>query len=294
MAKTIFTVDYHLACAIYFRDRTPSAADLARAWAALAPLSHRRASTSIRCRGDKKEATFKGSAPLGSPDFSAELMTRGPRITWAGASLVRRGARNAILDSDVNFEFSRNEIWDGKTAPPSLQLSVCGPVLEEKGSEVILRILRTWFELLDSYSPICGLVDLARTDDACVGTVYGTMWPLTAPLARWIEHINWHYSAANLHDRLRGVYWGNYFGPAILKRLGGKATFVDQFGQKARSFDGTPNALSWSWTNGVFVSLCLDPLECRPNRLAGIAVAAQANLKWLIPELGTKGVLNPW
>jgi hypothetical protein len=148
--------------------------------------------------------------------------------------------------------------------------------------------------IADTHAPFFGLVDVAIPTDAFAGSVYGSAWPGNAPLARWVEQENWLWSISQKRDRVRGVYWGNYFGPEILLRLGGKEAFVEKFTSVARSHDGTPDAQCWSFANGVFVSLCLNPQDCRPGLPLGIDFAAQRNLQWLVRELGPAGVLNPW
>jgi hypothetical protein len=211
-----------------------------------------------------------------------------------GASSVRPDAKNAILDSDVNFTIGRGRVWYGQEMPPALNVSFSSQVLEQAGSDVVIGILRCLFEIADKYSPISGLVDLARPDDAFAGMVYDAAWPRTAPLNRWIEQIAWVFSGAKKGDRLRGLYWGNYLGPKVLKCLGGRERFFELCVEKARSYDGSPDAICWRFPHGLFVSLCLNPLDCRPGSPFGMDVAAEANLKWLLPELGRAGVLNNW
>jgi hypothetical protein len=56
--------------------------------------------------------------------------------------------------------------------------------------------------------------------------------------------------------------------------------------------DGTPNAHIWEFGNGVFVSLCLNPLGCKPG--VPLDHSAMFNLQWLHKELGGKGALCGW
>jgi hypothetical protein len=255
-------------------------------------LGDRPVEMSVMCRGDTESADQRST--LGSPSFGDLLVARDGQVASAGADSVRRNAANAVLDSDVSFGFKRDGVWDGQAAPPMIRLSVSNQVAEQAGASVVTDLLRRVHEVVDGYSPICGLVDLARPADAYAGMVYGTAWPQNAPLARWVEQTRWLYSAAKKQDRLRGLYWGNYLGPKILKRLGGPDAFSSAFRQHARSHDGSGNAHQWHFPNGMFVSLCLDPLDCRPDRPAGLHPAAERNMKWLVRELGAKGVLDQW
>jgi hypothetical protein len=216
------------------------------------------------------------------------------KIVSAGASSVRPDAYNATLDSDLNFTFNRNGRWDGQIAPAILQLSVSGQLIQQVGSGTLLSLLRRIFEVADRHTPICGLVDLARPNDAFAGMVYGTSWARTAPLARWVDHLKWVYSGQFKGDKLRGLYWGNYLGPNHLKLVGGRDRFLKVCAKNACNHDGSPNAHAWEFPNGLFLSLCFDPADCRPDSPIGLHPAAEANLKWVIRELGPSGVLNTW
>jgi len=165
--------------------------------------------------------------------------------------------------------------------------------MDRAGSGVVLELVPTFFSTSDLASPICGLVDLGRPWDTFAGGVFGMAWPGCAPLARYVERLNWALSGALKRDRLRGLYWGNYLGPRVLERLGGEESFHRLFTEEARKADGTPDAHYWRFDHGVFVSLCLDPIECRPNHPFGhVLVMHQAH--WLIKELAVRGVLNQW
>ncbi|HEV3256344.1 MAG TPA: hypothetical protein VG013_05635 [Gemmataceae bacterium] len=293
MRASHYKVDYHLICVLYFSEQVPSGLDISLVWGALRVLGNRSVDLSFFLRGDTEISTVEKST-LGAPALNEVLVSKGDQLLSAAAASVRDDAANAILDSDVNFLFKRAGKWDGQTMPPILTLSVSADVIEQVGMETIIGVLKRVFNVADRSSPICGLVDMARPEDASAGMVYGSCWPRTAPLSRWIEHMGWLYSGANKGDRLRGLYWGNYVGPSILKRLGGQKGFVDLCAKRACNYDGTPNAHCWHLPNGVFVSLCMNPLDCRPGIPAGIHPAAEANLRWLVREMGTKGVLNHW
>ncbi len=293
VGKGCYKVDYHLICSIYFSDEIISGTEIAQLWTTLRALGGRSVEMSFVCRGDTDISNLENSL-LGSPALSKVLVARGDQMASVGAAVVRPDAGNAITDSDVNFGFVRDGIWDGEHAPATLDLSISGHVIEQVGTETILGVVKHFFDVADRCSPICGLVDLATPDDAAAGMVYGTTYPRNAPLHRWIEHMSWMYSGAKRRDCVRGLYWGNYFGPKILDRLGGHKVFLESCRVNARNYDGTPNAQYWDLPHGVFISLCLDPLDSRPGLPIGLHPAAEFNLRWLVRELGTKGVLNQW
>jgi hypothetical protein len=74
--------------------------------------------------------------------------------------------------------------------------------------------------------------------------------------------------------------------------LGGKEEFLRNYREHARNFNGDPNAHVWEFGESVFTSLTLSPEDMRPD--APFPPVAEKTLTWLLPELGRKGVLNPW
>src|SRR5262249_36994595 len=128
--------------------------------------------------------------------------------------------------------------------------------------------------------------------DAFAGMAYVSTWMQRLPLHRWVEQGNWVYGASRPRDRVRGIYWRNCFGPKILTRLGGRENFIERYRVQARLNDGTPNAHIWVFANGVFVSLCLSPLGCKPG--VPLDYSAMFNLQWLHKQLGGRGALCGW
>ena len=60
----------------------------------------------------------------------------------------------------------------------------------------------------------------------------------------------------------------------------------------AVSSDGSPNADVWEFPNGVYFTLCADPLGCRPGGV--LDMDAVTNLKFLLTHFGEAGILNSW
>src|SRR5262249_41829952 len=76
------------------------------------------------------------------------------------------------------------------------------------------------------------------------------------------------------------------------ERLGGRERFVEAYRAKARLLDGSSNAHIWEFPNGVFISLCVDPLGCKPG--LPMDFFANFNMQWLHQRLGPSGALNMW
>jgi hypothetical protein len=293
--KPEYVVDYQLVAVVYFSGSGLSESELGTIWNALSVLGKLRMKVASVWRGDPLNRMPRSQkVVLGEPVFGDRVITNGDDLIGVFAeSFKRPNARHPILDCDLSFGYNRDGIWHGEPVPPILSLSISGQLLEKAGSKSVLEILRTFFEVADEHSPLCGLVDLARPSDTWTGMAYGTMIHGRAPLARQIEQEGWLSSGIKKGDRLRGLYWGNYLGPGVLERLGGRKQFLESYEQTARFNDGLPAAQIWRMPNGVFLSLCLDPLDCSPVSSLGI-LAAQFNMQWLVRELATKGVLDHW
>jgi hypothetical protein len=289
MTKRDFTVRFHIILSIYFPpEQGLSGSEAAQLWKLVGTLGERPAAVSIACVGDaapSEEMSF-----LGSVQIAERLLPAGQDLRLFGASVVRAGAFNAILDSDFNIGYDSYGVWRGHRTCPELILSISGELFQHIGSSTFLALAKESLRIADSHCPHYGLVDVAGPRDAYAGTVYGTTWPATAPIHRWIEQHGWVFSGSKLGDRARGLYWGNYFGPKILGRLGGRKSFLEEYRHRTTGRDGTTNSHIWEFTNGVFVSVCLDPLQWSPDT----PIVNESNLLWLHRELGTKGVLNAW
>lgn len=289
-----YHVNYHVLQVIYsctgFVFTGP---EFARVWAGMSLFGRHRVVGGFwqRTNGNfnlGKEARFE----LGSLEH-VEPMLNGLEPIYGGGTYSRKNLRrDAIRDCDFYFTHEDAARWEGLNTQPEFSLAVSGQWFERVGADAFLEKAKEHFELADAHGAPYGLIDVASPEDAWAGMVYGSFWMQAAPLHRWIEQGNWVYSAAKKGDRARRIYWGNYFGARVLERLGGREDFVRRYRAHARMEDKSSNAHIWEFTNGVFVSLCLDPLGCKPG--APLDWSANFNLLWLQEELGSKGVLNAW
>ncbi len=290
MGKSLYKVDYHLIVYLYLKfDELPDVKEISKLWESLARLGNRSVAVTFAFNDPAEQTHDKAS--LGSVSVSQRLLEPQKPVTHFTASVARHDyARDRVRDSDLGFSLVREGTFYGQDTLGYLSLDLSNKVIEETGVETVLDILKQFLEVADRHSAPYGLVDLAMPDDAWAGMVYQTAWPGAAPLHRWLEQQRWVESGSK-GDRVRGIYWGNYLGAKILARLGGRESFLQRFREKARNYDGTANALVWDFANGAFVSLCLDPLGCRPGYLH---TAAQTNAFWLNREFGINGLLYHW
>jgi hypothetical protein len=288
-----YQVDYHVIQVIYFESpHVPSGPEFAQLWASTRIFGDRQVVGAFWHSG----AAIPSKLPrftIGSLEHLAPLLAKGTEPIYGGGTVAQRKvARDSTLDADFYFALSDASRWQAAETMPSLLMSISGQWFENTGVETVLEMLKENAVVLDRHAPPYGLVDLARSDDGFAGMAYVSTWMQRLPLHRWVEQGNWVYGASKRGDRVRSIYWGNYLGPKILTRLGGRDNFIRRYREQARMKDGTPSAHIWEFTNGVFVSLCLNPLGCRPGM--PLDYSAVFNLQWLHKELGGKGALCGW
>lgn len=292
--KRPYEVDYHAIQVIYFdNDQVFTGPELACVWSGMRRFGeHQVAGAFWQRKGDNFNLGKKARFALGSLEFIQPMLNGDDPIYGGGTVRQKNLSRGTIQDCDFYFTHKDPSRWEGIDTRPDFTLALSDRWLQRIGVEVFLDMLKEHFELADAHCPPYGLIDVASPNDAWAGMVYGSLWMMQSPLHRWVEQGNWVYGASKKGDRVRSIYWGNYFGPKILTRLGGRENFIGRYREQARLKDGTPNAQIWEFTNGVFVSLCLDPLGCKPG--LPLDFSAMLNLQWLHKELGSKGALCGW
>jgi hypothetical protein len=292
MATEPYRVEYHVIANIYLEPgRELSGPDFAKLWSTTSIFGKHRAGC-----GFWHALTDPGkqrSVQLGSLEFVEPLLKHGPQPIFGGGTFAKQNlARGSTRDCDFYYAHADASRWFVGDTLPYLLFTVSGQWFEKTGPEIVLEKMREHFEVADRYAPPYGLVDISAPENGYAGLVYGSTFFVNAPVHRWVEQASWVYAGLKRRDCVRGIYWGNYFGPAILKRLGGRERFLAGYRQQAglHTGDGSLDARIWEFTNGVFVSLCLDPLGCKP----GPPLRGGSNLFWLVQELGSRGVRCAW
>jgi|GEM_PF-1447905 len=289
-----YRVAYHTIQTIYFDFDSPlTGPELIHTWKGMRAFGqHQVVGAFWQRQGDRLNIGAEAKFELGSLDYVLPMLNGIDPIYGGGTVAQNNLSRGPIQDCDFYFTHKDQSRWEGVDTRPEFTLALSGQWVEQLGVDIILSKLREHFAVADAHCPPYGLVDLATPEDAWAGMVYGSLWMMQSPLLRWFEQGQWVYTASKLGDRARGIYWGNYLGPKILARLGGREAFVSRYREQAKFNDGSPSAHIWEFSNGVFVSLSLDPLGCKPG--APLDYPAIFNLRWLHQELGTRGALSSW
>jgi hypothetical protein len=288
-----YRVHYHLIQVIYFdRDRVFSSEEYANIWQKLSMFGDHKASAAF-WRQDSSGPGKPSWTKLGSLDLLLPLLQDPPKAIFGGCKVSQRDVlRDHLLDCDLHLTLD-NPWWEQRIRQDGYyNLAISEPWVEQSEPQEIIDLLRQTLETADRHCPYYGLVDLARPEDAHAGLVYSSSWELSMPISRWVENQSWLYNGCHKRDRARGIYWGNYFGQGILDRLGGREQFVAAYRAKSTMADGSIDAHIWEFPNGVFLSLCLDPLGCKPG--LPMDILANSRLEWLHQRMGPSGALNMW
>lgn len=287
-----YRVEYQVFGAIYFEpDRMLSGPDLGQCWQETGIFGKQKGPGRFYRLDALPDLNKPGTISLGSAEVLEALLAAGSQPIFGGVSCGRPHRR--FEDCDFYFGHDPSNRCFGYDTLPLFMTGCSGQWFERAGTEAVVELFRRQFEVADKHGPPYALIDVAAAEDCYSGFAYVSCFSLNNRLHRWAEHIRFLYACSRgRRDQARGVYWGNYFGPAILERLGGRERFLARFREQAQDAFGRPNAHVWEFPNGVFVSLCFDPLECKPG--SPLSGAAGQNLHWLVLELGACGVLNPW
>ncbi len=291
IVSTVHHVRYQAFCAMYFEaDRVLSGNDLGRLWASASHLGNEKCYGSFWHRNEVPDSSRTYTYQVGQPGLFEQLIERNAEPIFGGVSAGQ--ATRRTVDCDFHFSHIESDQFLGHETLPLFLMGVSGQWLERIEQAKFLDMLYAQLEVSDAYVPRYGLFDLAASEDCYSGLVYTPNSSRNAPLHRWIEHLRFVHGSSNRRDQVRGLYWGNYFGPAILERLGGRERFLSGFRSEARDAFGQPTSLVWEFTNGVFVSLSLDPLACKPG--TALHGGVTRNLHALVVELGENGAMDPW
>jgi hypothetical protein len=185
---------------------------------------------------------------------------------------------------DLGFGCKPSSRWLGIDTLPDSTVFLSQDSIHELSLSCTLNIFKKHFFLADKSGSFYGCIDVSRLSDQFTGMAFQSIVLPKLPIHRWSEQAKWVLSGPN-PKRVRNLYWGNYFGTAFLNRLDTvcDGNFLNAYAKYARYADGTENGLTWSFKNGGFVSLSLDPLDCGPG--VPLDICVQKNIVWLMSRL---------
>jgi len=284
-----YIVDYHLVQFQYFdsNEAVPKGSDYAAIWKGLARFGKRKVSG---CFWRLNEAKFAKARRihLGDAKSIEALISADDAPLFGGGCETRKDA--IIPNRDSDFHVSMLSELRSKAGPalPSFQMAVSHDWLSTIEEAVLIEILRDNYHELDRCSPRYGFVELAVGPETYAGLAYSPVISANAPLSRLVDEAIWARGISLGLDRVRSIYWGNYLGPRLLEKLGGKASFLNDYEKQTLLTDGTHNGVVWDFPNGAFVSLTNFPRDLAPGNAC---LVAERNLLWLRDRLCDGGVL---
>lgn len=283
MTRSGYKVSYHLIQIVYLPkgEAVPAGETYAKIW------------TAAGCFGKKKVRVCffpeenPSAAPrrqplrtLGSLDAIGTLLESPQTVFLGGASSQPKEAALPTIDYDFLLDLATS-------GHHTFHLAVSNQWLGEVSEDAVESYLRFNFDLLDQWDAPYGFIDLSHSRDACAGFVYTGPRVEKMSMRRCCEDLTWRLANRSGVRTSRGIFWGNYFGAEMLKKLGGQK-FVDEYRELTRDSQGTPggDALIWEFEKGLFVSLSRKPYE--PSRVRFLSMA---RVRFLSERMTAAGIL---
>jgi hypothetical protein len=280
----IYSVNYHLIGAIYFREGSElSGSSFANIWSKAATFGSEKFVCGNFWQKGLGSPRSKIQFPIGTKEHIRTFLKKNNEPIYGGGTFAMSHVKHdTTRDSDFIFEHTEATPWEGVTLMPYLVNSVSDKWSEEIGIEATLDYFKNMFEIADSHQPTYGLIDIASTADGYAGMVYGNTSHENFKSHRWVEQSKWVFSQYKNEPRARSVYWGNYLSTPILNKCGGREQFLDKYRKNLLTNGTKRDPIIWEFQNGVFISVTPDPKHCHPNRI--ITGIARRNLTWLVDE----------
>ena len=225
-----YRVNHHLIQMLYFEtnDSLPRCSEYARLWSGLQLLGNRSVS------GDFCDATIPSRSrirrlKLGSLEVFKSLLAEPDSLIAGGGAEQRKDADRPGCDLDFYIHLHPESRCASGFTPPNFQLAVSDNWRRQIAHNSLLQVLRNNFEILDSRSPFYGFIDIDRPEETFPGLMYTALGCGNAPLSRFVDRAQWLRSVALKREQARSIYWGNYFGPRLLQKLGGRSAFLDAY-----------------------------------------------------------------
>lgn len=142
------------------------------------------------------------------------------------------------------------------------------PPAQWKGDR-LRRLVEFFFDTWSqAFAPYFGHVHVESEDDTKAGFYYKNHVIAEYPEHRQINHWMWWAFTDDRPLRARGVYWGNYWGPKLARKVGRER--LDDF-LAYTLYDGEPQTryVTNDRHGGVFIGMSGDPTEVKPLQQFG-------------------------
>lgn len=280
MTKEKYRVAYHLSQVVYFEgnDSLPPGSAYGKLWAGLGRLGDRRILGQFWHALHPFKSKLRRMRLGMSAPFDSLLDANDTPISGGGVER-RKDAELPTRDCDFYLALSTESRCKAGDTVPSFLMSISDTWLRAVSCKTMLDLLRDNFESLDEAAPFYGFVDIVSSDETYAGLMFTDVEIGNAPLHRFVDTARWVRATKLKRDQARSIYWGNYFGPRLLEKLGGRISFINQFREQSQMTDAKLSTMIWEFGNGVFVSLCPDPLSCAPGEI--LDHDAEQNMLWL-------------
>ena len=284
-----YRVAFHLIQILYFDADAclPPGRDYRRLWLGLSRFGSQKMTGAFWTPDNvpKKSRRFK----IGDPNAFEAFDNRLDAPVHGGGLCQKYGVARPNQDCDLYITIGEESRCSFGATPPFFQFAVSNELIDSVGMKDMLAMLCMNLEILDASRPNYGFIDIARPEETFAGCAYTSPWYRRLPLHRYMEHARWIASAAEKRDEARSVFWGNYFGPRLLEKLGGREQFLEEWREATRLVDGSATALIWEFEHGVFIGLSKNPMGCAPGEI--LDAFDMANSEWLFKKLSRHNAL---
>ena len=201
-----------------------------------------------------------------------------------GGFECRKSFQSGIANADFSFGSKTQSKWNGLDTLPDSALYISEYTLDEIGWENSEAILNEHLTIADDAGAIVGCVDVGLAEHLLSGMVFESIVLPKMPFNRWVEQSLWVAQGPEPR-RVRGVYWGNYFGSEYCKMLDNvcNGDFLCAYQSQAQVCRWRTKWISDKACKRGFVSLSLKPADCFPGTALDYSV--QKNMIWLVNKL---------